>query len=263
MKKAILVIIKGFLVISVTTALIGYLLNSRSKNITVKQNNDRQTIDKENLILPDLQTSKPDELFINQEGDSLKIRFSTSTLNSGVGELRLLGESDPVKEITKATQIIKQKDGKEIQREIGEFIFHPGHNHWHVEKFTQFQLWSLKENKDLDKIVAKTDKMSFCLWDEEKISDQKNSPSVGQYLGDCENKIQGLSSGWLDTYSARLTGQELDITSVKDGNYAIRSVVNPDKKILENNYDNNFVTSYVEIKDGSIRIIEKPSVGFR
>lgn len=203
------------------------------------------------LILPDLLILPPQQMYITTDAGNKKIRFSTTAVNIGKGKLELIGNSNPQSQTTKATQVIQQQDKTTVKKEIGEFVFHPGHDHWHVENFTKFELWSIKNDREFDSMLASTSKMSFCLWDEKPYKEGVNESSR-QYLSACENNIQGISPGWSDTYPAFFPNQELDINNIEDGKYAIQEVINPDKNILESNFNNNNSIIYVEILNDQV-----------
>ncbi len=63
------------------------------------------------------------------------------------------------------------------------------------------------------------------------------SPSAGY---DCQ--VQGLSPGWADVYSNNLDCQYVDITGVAPGTYQLRIELNPERRMIESNYDNNVAT---------------------
>lgn len=200
---------------------------------------------RKNLLLPDIIISSPGEIYIENIEGKKKIRFSTTFYNQGQGSLELIGKPDP-EQVVMATQRIITTDGSFIEREVGEFILHPDHNHWHIEEYVVFQLWS-KKNGERGELLSTTKKMSFCIWDQEAFNlFLENAPQSPRYLS-CDSEIQGLSVGWSDTYLASVEGQELDITSVSDGNYLISAEINPDKKILESDYANNEVIIEINI----------------
>jgi hypothetical protein len=243
------------ILIVVFVLMIGILLifqNNISNTIIGRRGNDSR-----DLLLPDLKTEAVSELIISTEGNKRILRFNTTVFNVGNGELRLIGISDKKKQVTKVTQLILTKDKERKDIEVGSFVFHKDHKHWHVENFNQFQLWSLTKNNDLNKKLIETKKMSFCLWDEQPIKSKlKNSPEERVFEGSCDTAVQGISVGWSDTYTASLPGQELDITELEDGKYAVRSIVNVDRKIKESNYDNNSVVAYVEIVGLAVGVFE-------
>lgn len=207
------------------------------------------------LLLPDIVVSPPAELYIEQTGEEKKIRFSTTFYNQGEGRLELVGRKDSQRQVINASQKIVAADGSTIEREVGEFVLHPEHSHWHVEDYVVFELWSLEEDGQKDKLLAKTRKMSFCIWDQEAFDlSLEGSPQSPRFLS-CNSETQGLSVGWSDTYLANVEGQELDISQISDGKYRITTFVNPDQKIFESNYDNNKIELEVEIVKDRITIL--------
>ena len=210
---------------------------------TIQQATEKEPV--RDLLLPDIVVTKPRELLIRNAGGKKTLRFSTTFINQGVGPLEIIGHSDKDKGVTYAAQYISEAGGPGLYRDMGSFVFHPEHNHWHVGDYVFYQLFQKGKN---DQILASTDKMSFCIWDEDKqdLSLAVASP-VRVYTSNCGRQIQGMSVGWSDTYLARVEGQEMNITGIPDGVYVFRSIVNPDKKIRENDYDNNTYDVEIEI----------------
>lgn len=211
-------------------------------------------------LLPDLKVTPPKELFIKEEQGVRKIRFETSSFNIGVGPLELKGVTNPERTKTVAYQIIRKKDGTNEERKVGEFVFHPEHNHWHIENYTQFQLWRYGDDGVPTELVTTTDKMSFCVWDEKIYEPNIQNVPPGRTYPECSRKTQGIeiqgnSVGWGDSYAANFEGQELIIDGVPDGNYLVKPVINVDNKILESDFSNNESSVYVEIKGNKLTVL--------
>ncbi len=213
----------------------------------------QSTEDKRKLILPDLVPTTPLEIFIRSAGSSKALRFSTTFYNQGNGALEIVGHTDKARGLTYASQYVYEEGGPGLYRDMGQFVFHKAHNHWHVDQYVFYELWSINGENKADKLLITTDKMSFCIWDENAhdLSIDK-APQGRIYARSCNGRQQGMSVGWSDTYSAATEGQEVDITNVPDGTYIFRSIINPDKKIAETNYDNNSVDITIEIKGKSL-----------
>jgi hypothetical protein len=84
---------------------------------------------------------------------------------------------------------------------------------------------------------------------------QRENPQFAQlrgYVG-CNQRRQGLSVGWGDTYHSYLDGQTLDLTGLPDGFYALVSTVNPDGAVLEENYHNNSAQVYLLLSGKRIK----------
>ena len=209
-----------------------------------------------NWLLPDMRASAPKQLYITSASGTKKMRFDTTFTNIGDGPLEMTGKNDEERGVTVATQRIKTKDETVEELQIGEFVYHPGHKHWHVDRYALFELFSIDEAGNPKEVLASTDKFSFCIWDEHT-SDLSlpNAPQTRQYLR-CITNIQGNSVGWGDTYTANIEGQEITIAGIPDGDYMVKSTVNADRSIIEKDYSNNSATLYINITGNSIRVIE-------
>lgn len=210
----------------------------------------------EDLLLPDLVIEQPTQLLISGSGNKRKIRFSTIFTNRGDGPFEVIGHTDQERGTTFASQYIKRKDGTGLYREIGNFVYHPTHKHWHVANHVLYELWTTNSEGFQDKLATSSGKMSICLFDE-KAADLElpGAPKKKVYPFACTSSIQGVSVGWSDIYLSRIEGQEVPIGSLADGTYIFSFNVNPDSKVLEKNYVNNSGSIKVEIKDSSIKVI--------
>lgn len=215
--------------------------------------------DSPSLILPDLQVGAMRDIFItrNPESGEREIRFDTTVMNTGEGALELRGAYDEASDQVRVTQHLFTRDNDVEERLAGSFVYHEGHNHWHFEHFNLFELFTHHEDGSLDQLVAATDKMSFCLYDEDWIDPPlPNAPAVGVYPWcDDNEEIQGMSAGWSDTYTSNVEGQQINIEDVPDGRYAIKATIDPQSNILELNKDNNSSIMYVEIRNLDIQVV--------
>lgn len=204
------------------------------------------------LLLPDMEMVEPKQLGIAGSGDSRKLRFSTTFVNVGQGALEVFGHHDDETKLTYAAQYVYEQGGPGEYRQIGEFVFHPEHDHWHVGNYVWYELWSVVEDQPGEKLRS-TEKLSFCIWDEH--TNNLNLPGASQarvYTWPCVSSRQGMSVGWGDTYLARVEGQEIDLAGLVDGEYYFKSGLNPDRKILESNYDNNENLIRIEIRGNTV-----------
>ena len=149
------------------------------------------------LFLPDLQALPPENLYIETDAraGTPNIRFSTTTINRGTGPLDMRGTYNPATGHTRAPQLVVSRlpDGL-VERVAGEFIFHPGHDHWHFERFTEFELWTYRAGGELERLVASTGKMTFCVMDTARIdAPPPGATSRAVYAG-CGREVQGISA---------------------------------------------------------------------
>ncbi len=208
------------------------------------------------LVLPDLRTLPPFALRLvyDEDHQRLILRLSNSVWNAGQGSLELRGEVDPTAGRLVATQVYHNAWGGEELHRVGEFVYHPGHEHWHLDGFSLYEIWSLKSDGSLDALQVSSGKVSYCLQDTDPSPASGAGPasSPRQYYA-CQPQLQGISPGWIDTYASDLPGQWLDISNLPDGSYALVSRTDPYNLVRETNEHNNDALTYFQLIDRSIR----------
>lgn len=208
------------------------------------------------MVLPDLRTLPPSDLRIQILSEGRRsLRLANTIWNSGKGPLELTGEFNAATQRTRVHQHIYTADGNQREFLVGEFVWHPTHDHWHFDELTIYELWTLKQDYSLGKVVASSDKLSYCLMDTDVI-DRDNPRFVPRRgYGGCGQREQGLSVGWGDTYKATFDGQALDLTGLPDGFYALTSSVNPNAVIIEEDYTNNSARVYLAIWGERLNVV--------
>ena len=208
------------------------------------------------LSLPDLRTLEPSGLRISRfSSDGTKLlKLTNSVWNGGFGPLELIGSVDTGSGTQHVIQRILKDDGEYSEKSIGEFVFHPGHNHWHLDSFSVYELWTLQPNGMLDQVVATSGKVSYCLRDIYRGAEAEQIDRAG--FTSCSPVRQGLSVGWTDVYQYYLAGQSIDITGLKDGTYALMSIADPFNLIQESDETNNGIVIYLEIREAKVTVID-------
>jgi len=208
-------------------------------------------------LLPDLQVSQPQELYIQYGEDGVReIRFSTTIANMGDGPLELVGAYDEGTGAVSTIQRVLREDGSVRELDAGRFVFDDGHAHWHLEDFIVFELLELNAAGRPGRVIASTGKMTFCLADSHPVAEPPPNAAPKAGVTTCDQAIQGISVGWEDIYLAELPGQELDIPGLPDGRYAIRSTVDPEGLLLETDDRNNSTVSLVEVRGDAVSYVE-------
>ncbi len=209
------------------------------------------------LLLPDLRTLAPSGLRIsrNSSNGSTLLKLTNSIWNGGYGPLDLMGVVEPGSETQHVVQRILRDDGEYTEKSIGEFIFHTGHNHWHLDSFSVYELWSLQPNGTLDQVVATSGKVSYCLRDIHRSAEAEKIDRAG--FTSCSPVRQGLSVGWTDVYQYYLAGQSIDITGLGDGTFALMSIADPFNLIQESDEINNGIVIYIEIEGAKVTVIDQ------
>lgn len=199
----------------------------------------------------------PDSWYIDtdtQPGRKL-LRFSSAAVNVGDGPLHVVaGERTPSG--LRTSQRVWTADLAYTDHEAGIFVFHPDHDHIHLDAFEQYRLLDGDGTE-----VASAEKVSFCLVDTWPIaahefaqlagshdnSGQAPAPVMADGLGiwsdePCGTSEQAINVGWADYYGAELADQWIDITGVPAGDYQVEITVDPANVLRELDETNNRVT---------------------
>lgn len=248
----------GGLLGTVATGLV--LLSGGSAN---SESPEREELSKEpskEVLLPDLRTLPPGDfrVQVDPEENTKQLRFSNTVWNAGRGPLEVRGESDEETEKTLVTQVLHSEDGPFEEWEVGEFVYHPDHDHWHIEDFALYELRSLTPEGEPGSVVASSGKISFCITENTRVDGELMGDAERWEYKGCGDEVQGISPGWGDTYGSSVSGQELNIETVPDGEYALRSVADPENILIESDDGNNEAVDYLEIEDDEVRELERP-----
>lgn len=181
------------------------------------------------------------------------IRLDTVVANRGTAHLDLQGIPDQgsVEEATAYQCMTWTSDRMCMEREeVGDFVWHPEHQHHHFEGFGLYELRTLtrkgRPNMSAKGLAAEGNKVSFCLIDYEEDSDEETPfPGTGltgwPLYSSCVvgSGSQGISRAWRDVYTSRLIGQQVVVDSVAPGTYALVVTVDPDSRLFETDDSNN------------------------
>ncbi len=214
---------------------------TESERIAAENPNDK---------LPDLiPLPAADLTLLRGEDGELRILFSTTYINQGLGTLEL--RADPKTAGIRADidrdvlQRIYLKDGGYRDKVVGNFLWHQEHLHYHYADFIVYDLTSedVPNHPELTGILQKS---TFCLRDISRIISDVPGEKTDATYKICGKELQGVSVGWGDTYYYNYPDQALNIESLESGRYRLTFVANPEKRLDELAYGNN--TSYVIFK---------------
>lgn len=218
--------------------------------------------------LPDMVTVVPQQIGLTHQQQTEWIRFTNNIVNIGEGPWWMESDLDvdsDTSEHPAAYQVFYggstnvphdavppafNVEGYLDRCEIGEFDFHPEHNHWHIAQVADYRVCS--EAAFLEAYeggtpgecvppihVEPADKVTFCLIDWTKIGDKTATSDDTRTFWDCYTSFQGISPGWGDQYHHSLADQGINITEAPSGTYYLVSTVNPDGIFFEGDYSNN------------------------
>lgn len=211
-----------------------------------------------------------------EEGEirAVRLRFTTSVDNVGDGPFLVHAHRDstatPRMAVRQAIQ--SEVDGPipltfaEAQHHTPSWAYYEvaaAHEHWHLMGFEYFQL-----RTPAGDTVATDRKNGFCLGDRYtsadagslehrpgnrhthtgKLARQLDGHKCGRHNPDALDAFFGISVGKGDDYKYRVEYQWLDLTGVASGVYDVVTVVNPDRVLLEKNYDNNASSMAVSVQ---------------
>ena len=188
------------------------------------------------------------------------LRFSTAIANGGAGPVEL--RAGPITDDGAQTvyQRVYNYDSDTNQftfredREAGEFIYHPGHNHFHFEGYAEYrllqnvdgQVGELAQRDDGSPVLG--EKVGFCLINittfDSTLPGYSSSP--GSY--GCGAR-QGISVGRADVYHDSLDSQWIDITGVPAGDYFIEVTLDANNAVMESDETNNTIQVPVSISN--------------
>lgn len=200
--------------------------------------------------LPNLVALPPFDIAIERadSGDGDAIRFATGAANRGEHALELSGQpSSPSEAVAQQCIAWVQPRVCGEREEVGRFIWHPQHGHYHFEDFALYELRRLRRSgaPDLREqgLVATSGKISYCIIDVER--DDQNPPPLYSFpyplYYSCFTGIgiQGISPGWRDIYGKGTIGQEIPLEGVPDGTYALTVEIDPADRLKETDEKDN------------------------
>jgi Lysyl oxidase len=222
-------------------------------------------------LLPDLVTGRPAKLHLQVTTVGKRfVRFSNEVDNVGIGPLELRpraddcnGDGDLGDDRTSFQRMYRDANGdgaftRDVDvrfrtRRAGCSLFHPAHKHWHLQALAEYTLHA----GEPPGTPIEGKKTSVCVVDtKRRLPDAPGSPRRSYYGSGAQrcrrDSIGGISIGWGDIYGARVSGQELDVTSLADGVYCLVSRADPENRLLESNERNNALATRIVLRRQSL-----------
>lgn len=215
-------------------------------------------------LLPDLVTRVPAKVFVQTGKHGRRVvRFSNEIVNVGIGPLELrprVGDCNRNGKLgddrTSYQRIYRDTDGDtrftrgiDIRfrtRPAGCTRFHPAHKHWHFDALAEYRLYELSAYGSIDPPVVAGKKVSSCVLDTKRRLPKAPGSPRRKYYGSCRrDSVGGISIGWGDLYGSRVSGQDLEISTLADDVYCLVSRADPENRILESNERNNVRTTRI------------------
>lgn len=189
--------------------------------------------------------------------------LDNSVANVGRGALHLLGGdtlSTEPETVVEALQRYEVSAGVYDSVKVGEWDYdsRPGHDHWHYDGFAAYSVHEYVNDSTIGDSLAGGGKVGFCLIDAIEHdpvdcccpSAEGTPPDSAIFTGgQCEDLAQGqgISVGWVDVYGMVLEGQFVNVTDVANGEYWLRSVVDPFDSLRQTDQSNDTAKVKVQI----------------
>ena len=227
------------------------------QRLHVRASSPVDTLTEARPLLPDLVAHPPSDLSLigSREDGTLRLKFTTRFSNQGEGPLEVRPEGEGEGD-DRLVQVVYSADPNvplETRSGAGRYTFEQSHGHLHIDAFAYYELWSVDEEGDLQEPLVSNPKVGFCLIDAEIVDSEVTSRESQVYWG-CRSEVQGLSPGWGDVYTALLPAQDLNVSDLPDGRYALVNAINHQQTLLESDFGNNRAWVYLRIEAGGVRL---------
>jgi hypothetical protein len=208
-------------------------------------------------LLPDLSMAPLSDFRIETVNGRRLLRFTAMMINIGDGHFEVRGSRPNTSQPMTMSQVIYETTSRSspvaqqfptnaVARYSGD-----GHNHWHVQEMTRYDMWGASG-------TFRGAKIGLCFLD----SDPWNTSLPGEvgsyYRGamcstnpSALSNRMGVSVGWGDEYEWYLAWQWVDITGVPGGTYTVRAKADPYGFFLEKNETNQCAWARVSFTTSS------------
>jgi len=193
-------------------------------------------------LYPNIVEQVPHHLGIQNDHQREWLRFTTTHINLGPGDLQIRGggqiapcdiDGEHLEQCTVATQELLDANRNVVMTHpAGVAFFHPEHNHWHQSGVASFAIKT--GDPFTGQEVAKGVKITFCFVDVvfTGVTGTEKKATPRRYF-ECNGDFQGLAAGWGDSYHQSTPLQELEVTGLPEGDYYLTHQADPDNHWLE------------------------------
>jgi Bacterial Ig domain/Lysyl oxidase len=218
------------------------------------------------IAYPDLQVLTPtSQISIgNPTSSTREFRFSHITWNAGAGPLEIRPNYNPSTNQSQGYQRLYTRNASggltfvmDLPIAVPMYWMPPTDYRFAMSGFGLYS----DVNGSLGTLVAASPKVNFCMTADVAVNLKLPfAPSSTAYSpGNCgdPNGILGLSIGWGDQYDYTDPGENIDITSLPDGIYWLRSIADPYHILQESDTSNNATDTQVQITGNTVKVLQQ------
>jgi hypothetical protein len=233
------------------------------------------TAGKPELLLANMTPLRASDIHVTGSGASRRLRFETALANIGRGPMEVRpnpqlpcprgqrGASQVIyRDVDGSGRFRRAIDTAFHRRKAGCMVFHPTHNHWHMEASSFYALRPAGAKTGRAAAYRKT---SFCLRDSERVPKRLGTFNAPLFYGACSrDRRMGVNVGWSDVYQSFLDGQSLLLGTrarVPNGRYCLSLRVDPKDTLRESNEGDNLSQRAIRIRGKSVTILPRKVCG--
>ncbi len=211
------------------------------------------------IALPDLQVLTPTDAISIGTTPTRELRFSHITWNGGGGPLEIRPTFNSVTGVSWATQRLYTSNLVFVQDVpiALPMVWIPPSDYQFA--MSTFGIYS-DVNGSIGTLLLRSPKVNFCMTADVKVLGTPPAPPQTAYSpGNCSdpNGILGLSVGWGDQYDYLDPGENIDITSLSDGVYWLRSIADPNHVLQDSNVSNNVTDTQLRITGNTVAVLQQ------
>jgi hypothetical protein len=217
------------------------------------------------IAYPDLKVLTPPSLISigNPTPSTRELRFSHVTWDAGAGPLEIRPTYNPATGQSWAVQRLYTRTGSgglsfvmDVPIAIPLFWVPPSDYRFPMSGFGLYS----DVNGSIGTLLAASPKVNFCMTADTEVGGVSHTPTSSAYPEvDCTdpNGILGLSVGWGDQYDYTDPGENIDITSLPDDVYWLRSIADPYHLLQDSNPANNVTDTQVRITGNTVTVLQQ------
>ena len=219
----------------------------------------------QSIAYPDLKVMTPPSLISigNPTPSTREFRFSHVTWDAGAGPLEIRPAYNAATGQSWAVQRLYSRDSSgnlsfvmDVPIAVPLYWVPPSDYRFPMSGFGLYS----DVNGSIGILMAASPKVNFCMTADVGVGGVPNTPTSSAYPPiDCTdpNGILGLSVGWGDQYDYTDPGENIDITSLPDGIYWLRSIADPYHLLQDSSTADNVTDTQVRITGNTVTVLKQ------